>query len=288
MADAGLEFPSWRARWWRLRIAIGRRLNKYIVPARQLAFVENRANVMRARSPGARLVPEQIEHLRKYMLDVQDRDIRREYFRATPIERTFQGLILPLVAEVLEGDPSISSVMNVGVSYAHIDGLLARTYPAVRFTCVDFATNLADYNAEFARENLEFRSGYAMEMMESGELRADVMLMSSAAYEIKNAEVRRYFELFAKNGGRYVVLNDPIYPLPGGAIVDPDDVSLDESRPVHSLQGVGVHRHGPLARVHNYRKMLEAAGFEVIHYHVFRPQFTDLRMANVIGRRRAV
>jgi hypothetical protein len=231
-------------------------------------------------------VPEDIEHLRKYMLDVQDRELRREYFRGTPIERTFQGLILPLVAKVLESDAAVASVANIGVSYAHIDGLLARTYPSVRFTCVDFAVNLAEYNAEFARENLEFRSGYAMEMLEEGTLRADVMLMSSAAYEIKNAEVRRYFELFAQNAVKYVVLNDPIYPMPGGAIVDPADVPLEESRPVHSIQGVGMHRHGPLARVHNYRKMLEAAGFEVIHYHVFRPAFTDLRMINVIARRR--
>jgi hypothetical protein len=32
--------------------------------------------------------------------------------------------------------------------------------------------------------------------------------------------------------------------------------------------------------------MLEAAGFEILHYRVFRPSFTDLRMVNVVAKAR--
>jgi hypothetical protein len=284
-AQKRLEFPPWRKWWWRARIAIGRRINERVLPARELQLARDRDRVLHARSPGDSLTRYEMDKLASYMLDVQDRDIRREYFRTTPLERTFQGLVVPLVEQVVAADPSVAALANIGGNYAYIDSFLAARHPRVRFTCVDFSRNFAEYNAELARPNLDLRSGYAMQMLEAGELRADVFLFSSAAYEIKNAEVRRYFREFARAGARYVILNEPIYPMPGGAIVDPQSVPVDASVPVKSLAGFGAHRHGPLARVHNYRAMLEEAGFEMLHYHAFRPAFTDLRMVNVIAKR---
>lgn len=284
--ETNIEFSSWQKRLWNLRVAIGRLINHYVKPARELDLVEKRALVLAARSPGARLAADEIARLRKYMLDVQDRDLRRDYFRTTPIERTFQGLLLPLIDLVISDDEKVSKIVNVGASYAHVDSLLARRYPGIQFVGVDFAANLAEYNNEFEFDNLEFRSGYAMEMLEQGQLNADVFFFGNAAYEIKNLELRRYFELFRTSGAKYVVLNEPIYPLPGGAIIDPLDVPLSESRAVYSHQGLGVSRHGPLGRVHNYKAMLEEAGFDVIHYHAFRPSFTNLRVVHVIAKDR--
>jgi hypothetical protein len=286
--ETNIEYSHWQNRWWRIRIALGRQINRFVKPARDLELVEKRALVLAARSPGSRLSDDEIARLSRYMLDVQDRDLRREYFLTTPIERTFQGLLLPLIERVVVSDASIKTIANVGTSYAHADSLLSKLYPSINFIGVDFAANLAEYNSEFSRENLEFISGYAMEMLEQGLLKADVFFFGNAAYEIKNLEIRRYFELFRANGAKYVVLNEPIYPLPGGAIVDPLSVPVEESRPVYSHQGMGASRHGPLGRVHNYKGMLEAAGFDVIHYHVFRPNFTDLRVVHVIAKRNLV
>ena len=283
--ETSIEFSRWHNRWWRIRIALGRQINRFVKPARDLELVEKRDLVLAARSPGYRLSSDEIRRLKRYMLDVQDRDLRRDYFLTTPIERTFQGLLLPLIKQVVEGDSTIKAIANIGASYAHVDSLLSKLYPSIDFIGVDFAANLAEYNEEFSRKNIKFISGYAMEMLEQGDLKADVFFFGNAAYEIKNQEIRRYFELFRANGAKYIVLNEPIYPLPGGAIVDPLNVNLEVSRPVYSHQGLGVSRHGPLGRVHNYKAMLEAAGFDVIYYHAFRPDFTDLRVVHVIAKR---
>lgn len=281
--QTNLAYPRSARMWNNLRLAFGRWLNQFVEPARELDFIEHRHYVRKARSPGNRLTPAEVGALSQYMLDVQDLELRREHFKTVDIERTFQGLLLPMVTELLKVDPSIGRIVNIGVNYAHIDSLLAQQFPVVRFTAVDFATNLQDFNREFQRDNLEFVSGYALELFEQGRLNADVVMMSSVAYEIKNAEIRRYFETIASRS-RYLILNEPIYLMPGGAAIDPDQVALEDSKPVFSYAGRTRRKPGPLALVHNYRAMLEAAGFELLHYQVFRPSFTDLRMVNVIAR----
>jgi len=280
-----LEYRRSAKLWCKLRLAIGRWINRYVEPARELDFIEHRHYVRKARSPGNRLTSTEVGALSRYMLDVQDLDLRRAHFKSVDIDRTFQGLLLPMVRELLKMDPSIRRIVDVGVNYAHIDSLLAQEFPKVRFTAVDFAGNLADFNRELHRDNLDFVSGYALELFEQGRLNADVVMMSSVAYEIKNAEIRLYFETIAHKS-RYLILNEPIYLMPGGAVVDPGQVSLEESRPVFSYAGRTRRQPGPLALVHNYRAMLEAAGFEILHYRVFRPSFTDLRMVNVIAKAR--
>jgi len=280
-----LQYSRSARLWCNLRLAIGRWINRYVEPARELDFIEHRHYVRKARSPGNRLTPAEVGALSRYMLDVQDLDLRRAHFKAVDIERTFQGLLLPLVRELLKRDPSVRRVVNVGVNYAHVDFLLAQEFPTVQFTAVDFARNLADFNKDLQRDNLDYVSGYALELFEQGRLNADVVMMSSVAYEIKNPEIRLYLETVA-NRSRYIILNEPIYLMPGGAVIDPDQVSLEESKPVFSYAGRTRRQPGPLALVHNYRAMLEAAGFEILHYRVFRPSFTDLRMVNVVATAR--
>src|ERR1700736_929786 len=99
--NSNLEYPAWRRQLWRLRISIGRKLNQYLFPAEELDLIEKRAAVRRARSPGSRLTEAEIARLTSWMLDVQDREIRREYFRTSKIENTFQGLAIPLIEGVL-------------------------------------------------------------------------------------------------------------------------------------------------------------------------------------------
>ncbi len=281
--ETELDFSKISKSWYDRRIAIGKWLNSYIDPLREMEAIEHRYYINKARSPGDRLTDAEKDRLSQYMLDIQDRHLRRAYFETTPIERTFQGLILPLLDKLIEHDTSIKQILNIGVNYAHIDWLLAKSHPDIQFTGIDFATNLAEFNEEFSRENLNFITGYTLELLEKGQLEIDVVMMSSVAYEIKNAEVRAYFKAVAAHGG-YFVMNEPIYLLPGGAVVNPDEVPLEESKPVYSYAGPKRRQPGPLALVHNYRAMLEAEGFEILHFHVFRPEFTDLRMINVIAK----
>jgi hypothetical protein len=268
---------------WLLKI--GSRINALVEPVRELAFLEHRYAVRRARSPGARLTDDEVREYSAYMLDVQDRELRLAYFKNVDLSRTFQGLLVRLVDHVLALDLDCRSVVNVGVNFAFIDHVLANKYPNTSFTAVDFAANVAEFNENFQARNLKFISGYALDLLEAGKIDADVFIMSSVAYEIKSAELQNYFNLFARHG-RYVVLNEPIYALPGGAIVDPASVSPDEARPVYSYRGRKRRKHGPLATAHNYKAMLERAGFEIVHYSVFKPEFTDVRMVNVVARSR--
>jgi hypothetical protein len=282
---SNLQRPAWRHELWRLRIRIGKLVNSYLIPAEELDLIEKRAYVRRGRSPGSRLTESDISALKTWMLNVQDRELRRTYFRTTNIENTFQGLLIPLIDGILERDKTVKQIINVGTNYAYVDGLLSQKYPDVKFVGVDFAANLAEYNEEFAAPNLEFRCGYALDFLESGQLAPDVLMFSSCAYEIKNAEIRRYCA--AVPIGAYIVFNEPLYNLPGGGVVDPLDVSPADSVAVYSYAGANPGEYGPLGLTHNYKKIIEEENFEVLHYRAFRPPFTDLRMVNVIGRKLA-
>lgn len=277
-----LEIDPKVQRAWRRRIALGRVLEDFCAPARELAALERSAYVAKARSPGSRLTEDEIRELQSYMKDVQELPSRRAYFQGRPIEETFQGLATSLIARILGEDPRIERVLNIGLHYAWNDHEMAKRFPEVHFMGVDFAPNLGEFNAEFARPNFTVRSGYALDLLETGELEADAVLMSSTAVVIKNAELRRYAKVIA-GIARYYVFSEPLYLFPGGGVVDPLTLPVDGSRPAYQYPGRGESA-GPLCYTHNYKAILEEAGFEIIWYRAFRPGFTNLRMVQVIGR----
>jgi len=266
---------------FRWRMGLGACLNYFSGPAAESARLAREAYVMRARSPGTTLPTEEVRRMSQFMHDVQEKDRRREYFQTTQLERTFQGQMVPLVSRVLRSDPTIKKVVNIGAHYAYCDWELARQFEGVDFLSVDFASNLAEFNAEFVRPNLTFRSGYAMQMLLDGELDADLYFMSSTCVVIQNHELRAYFDAFRRRG-RYVVLNEPIYIGPGDAVIDPESLAVDRSQPVYQYVNFEGDA-GPLCFVHPYRAMVQAAGFDVRYYRAFLPDFTNLRLVHLIG-----
>lgn len=274
--------PLGRLDAWRGKL--GELLFYFSEPARELEHLDRQAYVQKARSPGSRVTESEMQELASFMLDVQDLPMRRSYFEGRPINETFQGLSLPLIDWVLSFDKNISSVLNIGAHYGYCDHVVAQRYPNVSFLSVDFAPNLREFNKEFIRPNLDFKTGYALDLLESENVRADVVMMSSTATVIKNSEVKRYLQNVAKMGS-YMVFNEPLYNLPGNAVIDPQTVSVDESVPAFQYR---MHdgRLGSLCYTHNYRALVEQAGMEVLYYKVFKPSFTDLRMAQVIAKRR--
>jgi len=267
---------------WRSKL--GELLYYFSEPAAELDHLQRQAYIQKARSPGSRITDSEISELATFMLDVQDLAMRRKYFEERPIEQTFQGLTLALIDWVLAYDKSINSVLNIGAHYGYCDHVLAQRNPNVSFLSVDFAPNLREFNQEFICVNLDFKTGYALDLLESNEVNPDVVLMSSTATVIKNREVKRYLENVARLGS-YMVFNEPLYNLPGNAVIDPISVPVDESVPAYQYR---MHdgSAGSLCYTHNYRALAAEAGMEVIYYRVFRPSFTDLRMAQVIARRR--
>lgn len=274
-----------RERWERL-MRIGRKLNEFLEPVRELRRTERIGYVEQSRAAGGRLSPRQLDEVRTYLTEVRDRELRRDYFKGRPVDKTLSGLVMPLARDVLARDSSVASVLNIGAYYAFVDHELAREFPKVHFTAMDLLPDMAGYNEEFARPNLAFASGYALEELEEGRVRADATMFSATAAEIMNAELRRYLAVLARTT-RYVILSEPIYPLATGEVLDPARLPLDRSVPAYIQPEHLPHSRGPTAFVHNYRAMLAEAGFSVAHYHVFRPEITDLHWLHLIAERSA-
>jgi hypothetical protein len=278
-----LEYPAQQRVAHDLRDQIGRLLHRYTSVALENTRLEREAYVARARSPTPLMPESEAARLAQFIHDMQELERRRDYFATTDITRTFQGQMIPLIEKIIAADPSVKKVVNIGAHYAYADSVLAQRFPEVDFLSVDFAANLAEFNAEFIRPNLQFRPGYAMKMLLENALDADVFFMSSTCVVIQHHELQAYFDEFFKRA-RYVALNEPIYVAPGGLILDPQSLRADESRPV--FQYVDFEGDpGSLCYVHPYRKMLEQSGFKVPYYHAFQPDFSDLRLVQLIAQK---
>ena len=248
----------------------------------EVAALEGRDAARRDRD---RLSPEELEQMVAFQVAVEDLPYRRGHFRDTPLPLTIQGQAVPLVEALIQRDRTIRSVMDIGARYAYIDARLADEFPEVEFIGVDFMPNLRELNADFPQRNLRFVTGYALELLEQDRLRADVALMVDTALTINNLELRRYFRLLAESA-RYVVIDDPLHRSPGGGVEDPLGLALERSLPVYTPPVKINNLPGPLCYRHNYRAMLEEAGFEVVHYKVLRLGHYDLNLVTVVARRR--
>ncbi len=279
--ETTLEWTPSDDRRWRRRMTIGRWINRLIDPVMEMDSVKAQEAIELARSPQPRLNSTEIQHITEYLTQVQDKEIRRDYFARTPLERTFPGLMVPLVEEVIRIDPGIRSVMNIGAYYFHVDHELATRYPGVEFIGVDLPANLAEYNRELLRPNLRAEAGYAMDLIEDG-LRADLVTFSATGAEIKSNELVRYLELI-HGFARWIIFSEPLYNLPGGGVVDPRTLDPDRCLAIYAQPDYLPHKKGPLARAHNYQAMLERSGFKVRHYHAFKPEFTDIRWVQVVA-----
>ncbi|MCC7451808.1 MAG: hypothetical protein IT324_30645 [Anaerolineae bacterium] len=184
---------------------------------------------------------------------------RKKKYNDRSVDSSFQGLVIPLIDAIIERDPGVTSVVDVAARYALTAHELAVRYPNITFTCISFATNAAEYNAELARPNLKFATGYALDLLERGEVQGDVVVFGSTGPVIPNRELRRYFRCIGQHS-KYVVLNEPIFNRFDGTAVDPDTVPVDKSVPAYEHWNNFIH---------NYRAMVTEAGFDVIHYDLF-------------------
>lgn len=221
-----------------------------------------------------RLTADELEKVTAFQVAVEDLEARRKFFQTTPVEQTFQGQVIPLVTNLLQTDARVRTVMNIGMRYGFVDHVLASRFPNVRFVGVDFMPNLAEMNAEFARPNLSFVPGYALEQLEAGRIRGDLVMFSSTCPPISNPELRRYMRALASRC-QYLVLNEPVLHHRDGRAIDPLSLPVDHSVPVRL--GNPSQPNPALHRVHNYKAITEDAGFHVLHYRVSPfPPFEDL------------
>jgi hypothetical protein len=268
---------------WDRRIGWGRRLEQVIAPVRETIWNERLDGLRHAVSPFGRMSDQERREVEEYLAEVKDQKLRSEYFRTADFSRTLQSLLFDVTDGVLTKFPTLKSVVNIGAFFAYVDHRLAVAHPNLSFTAVDLVPGMAQFNAENAAPNLSFVSGYALDMFEAGQLPADVVTFSATAAEIKNRELREYMRVIAKST-KYLILSEPIYALPGSRICDPGSVSLEKSVPAYIQPDSLPHRRGPIAYVHNYRAMLEASGYKVLHYHARKLSFSELRWVDIVAQ----
>ena len=202
----------------------------------------------------------------------------------TPIHQQIsEGIAYQIIRELILADPSIRSSLNLGCDYAYIDWLLARQFDAVTFRAVGTIANFQEINSELQLNNLEFYAGHALELLESGKLNGDIVYTSSAATELRNAELRDYSQLIAQKA-KYWLMSEPVWTLPGGEIIDPKSVHPFDSMPAHvqrkPLSGDFMCLHW----IHNYRAIIESAGFHLVEYRFYKPEYCLHAWCVVLGQ----
>jgi SAM-dependent methyltransferase len=159
------------------------------------------------------------------------------------LEDQQRGLILPALSRRLETLSAGSVVAEIGTGNGDVIAYLAERYPSLSFVGVDLSVDTAQRKHP-GRDNIEWRSGYALDLLERGELRADLVFASSTFVVLAPLELRRYVQAMGAAGVRCVVLNEPTW---GGYVQD---------------EGAAVSRHLEGAVwFHNFAGYLAEGGY---------------------------
>lgn len=122
-----------------------------------------------------------------------------------PLGQQMRGMIIPLIESAIEEGKS--RVVEIGTGDGKILRLLAQKYPEVEFVGVDFRRpELVDESLK----NLTHISGYALELLEQGHLRGDILFACSTFILPGPRELEAYAQEIAKAGFATVIINDPI------------------------------------------------------------------------------
>lgn len=166
--------------------------------ARQ-AEIEARLAKWYAHSPPDRLSSAEIEDFSKAWTWEElerHRQERKSSYAERPIELTFQGMLFPLIRRVVALDPSVKSILAIGCRYAYDLHLIGKEFPLIKLSGVDLHVGLDRLNEEFPE--IEIHQGYALEMIERGEIGADICTFVSTATCFKPRELDAYFQALAK------------------------------------------------------------------------------------------
>lgn len=120
-----------------------------------------------------------------------------------PLLEQRRAMVVPLVERAI-GNAS-TTVIEIGTGNGDVIAHLANVYPNVKFTGVDLSVKNAE--AKHALPNLEFRKGYALDMLEAG-LTADLVFANSTFCIFAPKELKAY--LSALSPCRRLIISDPV------------------------------------------------------------------------------
>ncbi len=189
------------------------------------------------------------DYLKQSALKISDEDLACPR-NQMPMQHRGAALLL----EVLSQSPKISSVANIGARVDVASAYLAPRFPHISFVAVDFQPNLREQNAllgEFS--NLNYLSGYALNLFKSGQLRVDLVYMTSTSVLFNASELDAYIQAFDEANVSAIVLNEPWWPV-GPLLKRPESVAPENPY----CSGVFGHYH------HNYIAGLTKWGYQLI------------------------
>jgi hypothetical protein len=160
---------------------------------------------------------------------------------------------VPLIRTALNLERKHNRVIDIGVSYGRVDRLLAEEYPSVNWDLVDFPTTLKQENQDIKLDNMEFHSGYPLEFLEKTENQYDVAIFNRTLALMGRSQIAEYLKVL-KNKTRYIVFGEPCR-----IDYEPGNLDIDWLHPDYP------RCYGQYL-VHNYRAVLEAAGYRLLHY----------------------
>lgn len=167
--------------------------------------------------------------------------------------------VLAAFEELLKRDTSIKTVLDFGVSYAHVDSVLARRHPEVRFIgCDRSELTMAINRVDFGHiPNLVLHGGDIFECMDQqGPI--DVLFHMRTACLLPADFLDQLYAKARSSGARYVLLAEQI-----GLSWETDS----------GYEFSDQQKDSTLLRwkmlIHNYPALLKKAGFKVAHSEFF-------------------
>ena len=100
-----------------------------------------------------------------------------DYANCIPDSPLLFDVIIDTMRQILDSDKRVSKVVNFGVSFAHIDGLLAEAFPHIEFIGIDRSEQVRAYNETHFKErpNLSFLAGDVLDVLEQGDFKHAVL-----------------------------------------------------------------------------------------------------------------
>jgi len=178
-----------------------------------------------------------------------------------------RGQVLTPLLDSMQRLPAGASVMEIGTHTGDVVAYVAKQHPELTFTGVDFITSVAQ-KKHSALSNVKWVDGYALDLLESGSIRPDLIWGSSVWCLVPPRELDRYMRALRAVGTQVVVISEPSW----GQL---DLRGRNGARSIH-LEGDVWH--------HDYPAMMEEMGYKTTYqtFHRYKHEASprpDIRLA---------